>query len=453
MHRLGLIIGLFFMLASARGQHNYKQVDSLSYVLYSKAKWQELADFGKEIEPEEFDFYLLNLRLGLAYYNLKKYKNALVFFEKAYSNDSTSQVVIVYLMWSYYFEEDFDNADFYYNKLDKQHQKESGYIPFKRFDFIYAESGLNVQQKGVEQTKQQQSLPYLNLGLGVNLNCKLNLYTAYFFQNQKYSYETIDLHRAYFRFSYKMKNSRVLSLGINALYSINDIDFSNVYTDSKTEENLVVDSYVYDRITTVEVLEREYGRSNEKAFAFVLGGAKYYHKLKINPFFGVSYSNVTNTRTYSEEGTENVVYLYEGEEVYNEDFEINNVENQGSENEILEYSLGLNTGYDVTPKIGVGLEISSNFKTFHFIPTLLFKASKRYSLLFEFVNKDEAPLYYYIGSQFITTYNQLQRLSLQSQFELNKKIKFYLVFQHDNVILPTNSLRSNTGLLGVKMQL
>ena len=97
MYKIVFIIGLLLVAFTVKAQHNYKQIDSLSYDLYVKKEWKQLAHFGETIQKENFNFYFLNLRLGIANYNLKSYSKAIAYFEKSLHNDSTSQVAIEYL--------------------------------------------------------------------------------------------------------------------------------------------------------------------------------------------------------------------------------------------------------------------------------------------------------------------------------------------------------------------
>jgi len=71
--------------------------------MFLKSNWKELVNTGKSFIKNGIEFYYLDVRLGIAYYNLNKYRKAVKYFEKAYKADKNNDLVKEYLYYSYIF--------------------------------------------------------------------------------------------------------------------------------------------------------------------------------------------------------------------------------------------------------------------------------------------------------------------------------------------------------------
>ena len=100
--RIGLIVVFtaFLLVVQAQQKLNYPEVDKVSYELYLKGKWAELIDYTKEARRQGIDFFYLQARTGIAYYNLKKYRTASEWFLKAWENDQSFEWLQEYLYYS-----------------------------------------------------------------------------------------------------------------------------------------------------------------------------------------------------------------------------------------------------------------------------------------------------------------------------------------------------------------
>jgi hypothetical protein len=100
--RFGLIMAFTLFLLMAQGQEklNYPEVDKVSYELFLQGKWIELIDFAKEARRQNIDFFYLQIRTGIAYYNLKKYRTASDWFLKAWESDQSFEWLQEYLYYS-----------------------------------------------------------------------------------------------------------------------------------------------------------------------------------------------------------------------------------------------------------------------------------------------------------------------------------------------------------------
>jgi tetratricopeptide (TPR) repeat protein len=100
--RIGItiILLLFLFVVSAQKKLSYIEADSKSFELYQQQKWIELIDFSVEARDQGIDFFYLQARTGIAYYNLKKYRNAADWFLKAWENDKSFEWLQEYLYYS-----------------------------------------------------------------------------------------------------------------------------------------------------------------------------------------------------------------------------------------------------------------------------------------------------------------------------------------------------------------
>ena len=100
--RLGLIVlfSLFLLAVQAQQKLNYPEVDKVSYELYLQGKWTKLIDYSKEARRQGIDFFYLQARTGIAYYNLGKYRTASEWFLKAWESDQSFEWLQEYLYYS-----------------------------------------------------------------------------------------------------------------------------------------------------------------------------------------------------------------------------------------------------------------------------------------------------------------------------------------------------------------
>jgi hypothetical protein len=61
---------------------NTQSVDQKTYTLYLNKQWKELIEAGNLAKKNNIDFYYLQYRMGIAYYELKRYRKAITFLKK-----------------------------------------------------------------------------------------------------------------------------------------------------------------------------------------------------------------------------------------------------------------------------------------------------------------------------------------------------------------------------------
>jgi len=79
------------------------EVDQITYQQYLKADWKNLVSTAEQARKNGIKFYFLDVREGIAYYHLKKYRKAISYLEKAFEKDEKNAVVAEYLYYAYVF--------------------------------------------------------------------------------------------------------------------------------------------------------------------------------------------------------------------------------------------------------------------------------------------------------------------------------------------------------------
>lgn len=94
---------VFLTVSKAQEKMNYAEVDKQSYQLFLEEKWPELITYSDEARKQGIDFFYLQARTGIAWYNLGKYRNAVPWFLKAYENDQSFEWLQEYVYYSLIF--------------------------------------------------------------------------------------------------------------------------------------------------------------------------------------------------------------------------------------------------------------------------------------------------------------------------------------------------------------
>ncbi len=100
--RIGIITVLVLIAANLLAQQklSYPEVEKRSYELFLDKEWVELIRFSKESVDQGINFFYLQVRTGIAFYNLKKYRTAADWFLMAWENDQSFEWLQEYLYYS-----------------------------------------------------------------------------------------------------------------------------------------------------------------------------------------------------------------------------------------------------------------------------------------------------------------------------------------------------------------
>jgi len=85
-------------------------VDKETYNQYLTKDWKGLIKTSRKSLKNDIDFYYLQYRTAVAYYELKKYAQAVKYFENTYKKNPKDETLQEYLYYSYLFSGRFDDA-------------------------------------------------------------------------------------------------------------------------------------------------------------------------------------------------------------------------------------------------------------------------------------------------------------------------------------------------------
>lgn len=131
--RIGITFFLLltFLRVSSQQSLNYADVDARTYQMYLDKQWNSLIDLASEARSQGISFFYLNVRTGIAWYNLKKYRKASKWFLKEWENGKTFDWYQEYLYYSLLFSGRYIEAVKISNEFSDQVKKKIGFATKK----------------------------------------------------------------------------------------------------------------------------------------------------------------------------------------------------------------------------------------------------------------------------------------------------------------------------------
>ena len=163
MYRLIILIFLSsYFTSSAQTELNFKSVEDSSYALYLKKDWKQLEKFGAQAIHNKIDYFYLRERIGIAYYEQKKYQLAAPQFEKAKAFNSSDELTQEYLFYSYAFNNRYDEALHLTKHFSKDLKKKTGTEKPAPINLVQADFTVKIPEN------LNIANPYYFFGLGLN---------------------------------------------------------------------------------------------------------------------------------------------------------------------------------------------------------------------------------------------------------------------------------------------
>ncbi len=443
-------IHIIFCLTSllSYGQRSFTSVDSTSFAMYNSQQWEQLTVFGEQAINEGYDYYYLNLRTGIAYFNLKEYNKSLLYIYKSLENNSLSQIAKEYLFWNHYYlnnEEEMIDA---YTELDDSIQNRIGYTPPKKLQFVYVESGVKVSDK----QNLAGNILYGNIGLMHHANSKLDIYYSYTYSQQKLNWGSFLQNEFYIRPSYTFKKGWSAILGLHyAGYNANtDYTTSRDYYNSYSKNN-----YTSDYYTTIN--SNLNGELNLTNYFGQITVQKQWKHFSLSPNLSIL-STAINPK-YQKTETEN----YTIKEYFNSVFY---TERDSTSTRTTTYSdssfIAVNGGFSMryyTPRFSIGIELSSTTQSiknkFIVIPSISWSITDKINISGYYFNKKDATFGIENGMMLFNNSNENQKISITTKYTLTKKTSIYATYQYDKLVdnLYIQTYNMNTFFIGLIIKL
>jgi tetratricopeptide (TPR) repeat protein len=258
-----LIIFLLFITICTQAQEvGYTEIDKLTYGLYEKSDWNQLAKTG-ELYSQSADYYLFNVRVGVAFLNLREYYKAEKYFAKAILNNSTD-FALEYLYWTYINLGQINRAKEIHAKLSDEARNK---IPNEKkwIESAYAEGGVKFSNNTLKG-----NLAYGSVTTNHRINDKLTFVHGFGYINQNSKNDKVSQLQYNIFPSYYLKNGYTLNAGF--MYAYNKVVGDN-RIDSKTEQGATVNNHtdadIYNTAYHASV-SKQYRRLYSELYGFYL---------------------------------------------------------------------------------------------------------------------------------------------------------------------------------------
>ena len=201
---------------SMQAQENEPTIDveNQTFQSFQSKNWSELIAEGNQVLKEGNDYYYLRLRLGIAYYEQKNYRQAEAHFKKALQFNSTDALVQEYLYFCYIFVGKTEAAHQISNSFSAELKARLKLDQASPIDFIMAEGGVKTPNKVVypaTTTNYYDNANYFQIGIKHTVLNKFSLFHAATLYTQNTHSGAINQKQYYLQASIPIKNNWLIS--------------------------------------------------------------------------------------------------------------------------------------------------------------------------------------------------------------------------------------------------
>lgn len=206
------ILIIYFCLQSV---WSIAQTDSLnsgivlqkSYDLYMTQEWDSLQTLGKTALKQDFDSYYLRMRLGISYYEQKKYRLAEEHFIQAIEFNDFVDLPKEYLYFCLLYTEQYDRARKLSENFSEELTLKTEKYQSKKLSLIYAEHG----RKKPSLDSLLGSMGYTQIGLSHHLGKSSSLNHGYTHLKQQNTYSDFTQHQYFINANLEVGNKWTIS--------------------------------------------------------------------------------------------------------------------------------------------------------------------------------------------------------------------------------------------------
>lgn len=451
----GLVfIALVLFVNTARAQHDFREVDSVSYALYQSESWMMLSEYGSRASKNGFDYYYLNVRTGVAYFKLKEYKRAKIYFEKALQNNSASLFAKEYLFWCLYDLEDEVSAYAVYKTLPDTIKERMDYKPTKVISGIYLEGGM----KFSNNRETGGNMAYGSISLMHKLSPNVDLLQTYMYYQQDAIWGKMRQHQYLFMPGFNLRNKWRISLGLNYANYQSNLDYHDS-TSYSTHSTTVGDSgmYVVDTNNMTNYLYQ--GVYRENVLLAQLNLTKRIGAWSLTPHVSL-YTEWVKPSYISVVTERNDIYYAPVPSPPTSHYTTTSVDSTIYTNEVFtQFQAGFDLSYTISNRLTLGGDLNYIHNDYgskwNFSPYLKLQATDRFSVTAYYVKKSNYVLGINQGATFLNTYDQVSRFSLTAGYEFKRPIGLYFTYQYEKISdnLSLRDYTFNSLFFGLKIRL
>jgi hypothetical protein len=135
-------LGLNLTHGHAQDSATSQNIEQKSYQLYLDKKWPELIAFGRQAIKSGTEYFYLDMRIGVAYYERKNYSSAETFFKKALKFNSADNSALEYLYYCYVYTGQYEASRMLSKKFGPELAKKIGSDSFSPTELVMIEGGV-----------------------------------------------------------------------------------------------------------------------------------------------------------------------------------------------------------------------------------------------------------------------------------------------------------------------
>lgn len=121
------MISLLSLASSAQPALNTRTVDEQTYAFYQEKDWDALIALGRNALSSGIDFYYLQYRMGIAWFEKGNYHQAIIHFYKAYETNTTDPLLQEYLYLANLYVNRKQEAKIIAGSMTASHRKRLGF--------------------------------------------------------------------------------------------------------------------------------------------------------------------------------------------------------------------------------------------------------------------------------------------------------------------------------------
>ncbi|MCD4730586.1 MAG: tetratricopeptide repeat protein [Bacteroidales bacterium] len=296
---------------------NTQSVDQETYTLYLNKQWKELIEAGNLAKKNNIDFYYLQYRMGIAYYELKNYRKAIPLFEKVIKQTPEDNTALEYLYYSYLLSGRKEDARILTLKFNSEmRDKLNVYnnelivngIGFEYKKYLFDDYTIFNEVADDLEQRVRKDLNYLNLSLTHYSQKKFKLFHAfsYLFGNNHvfdpeydvYEFdETVKQFQYYIAGNWHLNKGSDLKIGLHYLNT--KLEALNPDSPAGSGQGGTNNVYLYYRKLNSFVGFAKYSKSiSNFNFKIASSISNLNDNLQLLPLVGIDYYPFGNTNFY-----------------------------------------------------------------------------------------------------------------------------------------------------------
>jgi tetratricopeptide (TPR) repeat protein len=233
-HKISALTFLFMICIiknNAQDTLNSATVEQKSYQLYLDKQWPELITYGNKAVKKGFDYFYIQMRIGIAYYERKNYNQAEGHFKKALKFNSGDELALEYLYYCYIYNGRYDEARLLSKQFSTALAEKTGTGTQSSIGFVMLEGGSKKTDSATYRSADPKGKPnyfdppvYFQLGLGHYLKNRISLFHAFTYFNQQTFISHVKQTQYYLKAGIPFHNGLVVSPSVHWVHLKNSTE-------------------------------------------------------------------------------------------------------------------------------------------------------------------------------------------------------------------------------------